>query len=41
MGETLTLTSEDGHKFAAYRANPSGTPRGGLISPVLTPELEL
>jgi carboxymethylenebutenolidase len=31
MGETLTLTSEDGHKFAAYRANPSGAPRGGLV----------
>ena len=31
MGETLTLTAEDGHKFAAYRANPSGTPRGGLV----------
>jgi carboxymethylenebutenolidase len=31
MGETLTLTAEDGHKFAAYRANPSGAPRGGLV----------
>jgi carboxymethylenebutenolidase len=31
MGETLTLTAEDGHKFAAYRANPSGTPRGGVV----------
>jgi len=31
MGETLTLTAEDGHKFAAYRATPSGTPRGGLV----------
>src|SRR5882672_1797476 len=31
MGETLTLTSEDGHKFAAYRATPSGTPRGGIV----------
>ena len=31
MGDTLTLTAEDGHKFSAYRANPSGTPRGGLV----------
>ena len=31
MGETLTLTSEDGHKFAAYRATPAGTPRGGIV----------
>ena len=31
MGETLTLTAEDGHKFAAYRAQPSGAPRGGLV----------
>jgi len=31
MGETLTLTAEDGHKLSAYRANPSGTPRGGLV----------
>jgi carboxymethylenebutenolidase len=31
MGDTLTLTAEDGHKFSAYRANPSGTPRGGVV----------
>jgi carboxymethylenebutenolidase len=31
MGETLTLTSEDGHKFAAYKATPSGAPRGGIV----------
>ena len=31
MGENLTLTAEDGHKFAAYRANPAGTPRGGIV----------
>ena len=30
MGDTLTLTAEDGHKFTAYRANPAGTPRGGV-----------
>ena len=31
MGETLTLTAEDGFKLSAYRATPSGTPRGGLV----------
>ena len=31
MGETLNLTSEDGFKFSAYRATPSGTPRGGIV----------
>ena len=31
MSETLTLTSEDGHKFAAYKATPSGAPRGGIV----------
>jgi carboxymethylenebutenolidase len=31
MGETLTLTAEDGHKFSAYKATPSGTPRGGVV----------
>jgi carboxymethylenebutenolidase len=31
MGETLTLTAEDGHKLSAYRAAPSGTPRGGIV----------
>jgi carboxymethylenebutenolidase len=31
MGETITLTAEDGHKLAAYRAAPKGTPRGGLV----------
>jgi carboxymethylenebutenolidase len=31
MGETLTLTAEDGHKFSAYRANPAGAPRGGIV----------
>jgi carboxymethylenebutenolidase len=31
MGEMLTLTAEDGHKLAAYRATPAGTPRGGLV----------
>jgi carboxymethylenebutenolidase len=31
MGETLTLTAEDGFKFSAYKATPSGTPRGGIV----------
>ena len=31
MGETITLTSEDGFKLSAYRATPSGKPRGGLV----------
>jgi carboxymethylenebutenolidase len=31
MGEMLTLTAEDGHKLAAYRANPAGKPRGGIV----------
>src|SRR5437667_384843 len=31
MGETLTLTAEDGFKLSAYRATPSGKPRGGLV----------
>ena len=31
MGETITLTAEDGHKLAGYRAAPQGTPRGALV----------
>lgn len=31
MGETRTLTAEDGHRFEAYRAAPAGAPRGGLV----------
>ena len=31
MGESITLTSEDGFKPSAYRATPSGKPRGGLV----------
>jgi len=31
MGEMVTLNAEDGHKLAAYRAAPSGTPRGALV----------
>ena len=31
MGEMVSLTAEDGHKFAAYRAAPKGAPKGGLV----------
>jgi carboxymethylenebutenolidase len=31
MGEMLTLTSEDGFKFSAYRATPAGKARGALV----------
>ncbi len=27
----LTLTAEDGHRCGAYRADPDGTPRGGIV----------
>jgi carboxymethylenebutenolidase len=31
MGTQLTLTASDGHTFSAYRADPEGTPRGGIV----------
>ena len=31
MGKTLSLTASDGHKLGAYRADPPGKPRGGLV----------
>ena len=31
MADTITLTAEDGHRFAAYRATPAGKPRAGLV----------
>ena len=31
MGHMIDLTADDGFKLAAYRADPSGTPRGGLV----------
>ena len=31
MGEMVTLNAEDGHKLSAYRATPSGTPRGAVV----------
>jgi carboxymethylenebutenolidase len=31
MGKTIQLTASDGHKLSAYRAEPAGKPKGGLI----------
>lgn len=31
MGNTAHLTASDGHRFSAYRAEPSGKPKGGLV----------
>jgi carboxymethylenebutenolidase len=31
MGQSLTLTASDGHTLDAYRADPAGTPRGGVV----------
>ena len=31
MGQMLNLQAEDGHRFAAYQAMPSGAPRGALV----------
>ncbi len=31
MGTPLELAATDGHRFAAYRADPPGKPRGGLV----------
>jgi carboxymethylenebutenolidase len=31
MGTTIELTASDGHRLAAYRAEPAGKPRGGLV----------
>ena len=31
MEQTITLAAKDGHKLAAYRADPSGKPRGALV----------
>src|SRR5260370_9711267 len=31
MGRTIELPAADGHKFAAYRADPSGKPRGAIV----------
>jgi carboxymethylenebutenolidase len=31
MGKTIELTAADGHKLSAYRAEPSGKPRGAVV----------
>lgn len=31
MGEFITLTAADGHKFDCYKADPAGAPKGGLV----------
>ena len=31
MGQTISLKAKDGHEFSAYRADPQGKPRGGLV----------
>lgn len=31
MGKQLTLTTTDGHTLGAYRAEPAGKPKGGLV----------
>lgn len=31
MGQHLTLTAKDGHTFGAYRADPTGTPKGAIV----------
>ena len=31
MGKFVELQAADGHKFAAYRCEPAGRPRGGLV----------
>ena len=31
MGKMIELTASDGHKLGAYRADPPGKPRGGVV----------
>ena len=31
MSKTIKLTAEDGFEFNAYRADPEGTPKGGVV----------
>ncbi len=31
MGKNIELKASDGHTFAAYRADPPGAPRGGIV----------
>jgi carboxymethylenebutenolidase len=31
LGKHFTLTASDAHKLGAYRADPAGTPKGGMV----------
>ena len=31
MGEFVTLTAADGHGLSAYKAEPNGAPKGGIV----------
>jgi carboxymethylenebutenolidase len=31
VGTHITLTASDGHKLGAYRVDPAGTPKGGIV----------
>ena len=31
MGQVIEMTAEDGHALSAYRADPEGSPKGGLV----------
>jgi carboxymethylenebutenolidase len=31
MGQRISLEASDGHRLAAYRADPEGAPRGGIV----------
>jgi carboxymethylenebutenolidase len=31
LGKSLTLTASDGHRLGAYRADPNGAPRAGIV----------
>lgn len=31
MGQSIDLSAADGHRFAAYLAEPAATPRGGIV----------
>jgi carboxymethylenebutenolidase len=31
LGQHITLTASDGHTLGAYRADPAGTPKGGIV----------
>jgi carboxymethylenebutenolidase len=31
MGQTIMITTPDGHALSAYLAEPKGKPRGGIV----------